>query len=213
MEGLRVRSFRVRRGSFLVEVDDLLVPPGAVGGLKGRSGSGKSTVLEALAGFLPSQGEVWVGGKRVDALKAEKRCIALVFQKPALFPHLNLEDNIAFGLRVKGVGKLERRKGAEKWLERVGLSGYSKRMPGEVSAGQAQRVALARALIVQFPVVLLDEPFSALDGEIKRSLYTLFLELVAETKVSALLVSHDPSELELLCSKVWLQENGRVSSL
>ncbi len=213
MEGLRIRGFRVRRGSFVVEVDDLFIPKGSVGGLKGRSGSGKSTVLEAVAGFLPSQGEVWVGETRVDNLRPEKRCIGLVFQKPSLFPHLNLEDNIAFGLRVKGVGKIERRKLAEKWLERTGLSGLSKRMPREISEGQAQRVALARALIVQFPVVLLDEPFSALDEETKSSLYSLFLELVAETKVSALLVSHDPSELEFLCSKVWFQENGRVTSL
>ncbi len=211
MSGLQVRGLEVVRGSFKVTLDDLHVRPGTVTGLVGRSGSGKSTLLDALSGFLPSVGKILVDGREVQDLPAEKRRIALLFQRPSLFTHLNLVQNVAFGLRVQGVEKKDHLERAAGWLSRVGLSGFETRFGHELSEGQAQRVAFARALIVGFPVILLDEPFSALDPQTRTETRKLLKELVEQTQVAALLVSHFPEDVEALATQVLLQENGKTT--
>jgi putative spermidine/putrescine transport system ATP-binding protein len=212
LEGLKIQGLRLQRGSFQVSAEALSVSPGEVVALCGKSGCGKSSLLQAIAGFLPCEGEVWVQGVRVDRLPAEKRRIALVFQRPSLFPHLNVHENIAFGLRVQGVARNERERRVAQWLERIELSGLGKRFSNELSEGQAQRVALARAWAVGFPVVLMDEPFSALDEATKRPLGELVRSLAEETSAAVLLVSHDSREVERLAHRIVAQDQGVLAS-
>ncbi len=141
------------------------VSPGSLVALLGPSGCGKTTTLRAVAGLIdPSAGDVLFDGRSVLALPPERRPVAMVFQAPLLFPHMSVGENVAFGPRMRRVGRSRRRRLAEQALDRVQLGGYADRRPGELSGGQEQRVALARALVVQPSVLLLDEPFSALDA-------------------------------------------------
>jgi len=211
MNGALLKNLRLQRGGFEVRVDSLTLAPGTITGVLGASGSGKSSLLEALAGFVPLQaGEIWVQGQRIDGLVPERRRVALMFQRGSLFPHLNLEQNVAFGLAIGGMPVGERMALARGWLEKVGLGGMGARRASEVSEGQAQRVALARALAVQFPVLLLDEPFSALDENTKQALRPLVRELVSQENVSAILVSHDPQDIAAMASQVLVQSEGQV---
>lgn len=208
---LNLENLQVQRGSFSLTVPSLTVAPGETVAVYGQSGSGKSSLLEAVAGFLPVRaGEIRVGDKSLLGLAPEKRRVGLVFQRAGLFSWMNLEDNVAFGLRVQGVQVDERRQRAREWLARVGLEGFGARYDSQISEGQAQRVALARALIVGFPVLLLDEPFSALDAQTKSHLRALISKLVKESSVAALLVSHDPDDVRALASKVLVLSEGRV---
>lgn len=212
MKGLVVDNLVVRRGDFVVQTGRLEVPSGTILGVLGRSGSGKSTLLEALAGFLPLQtGRVEVDGAAVENLPPEKRRVALVFQRSALLPHWTLEENLGLGLRVQGVERVRRLQTAREWLARVGLAGFGSRMPHQISEGQAQRVALARALVVGFPVLLLDEPFSALDPQTRSDLRPLVAQLVQETGVAAVFVSHHREDLDALSSKVVAQIEGKIT--
>jgi ABC-type Fe3+/spermidine/putrescine transport system ATPase subunit len=209
--GLLVDKLFVRRGDFVVDSGRLEVPAGGILGVVGRSGSGKSTLLEAIAGFVPAQsGTVLVNGVSVERLPPEKRRVALVFQRAALLPHWSLEENLGLGLRVQGVQRASRLRIAREWLARVGLADLGARLPGQISEGQAQRVALARALVVGFPVLLLDEPFSALDPQTRAELRPLVSRLVKETGVAAVFVSHHLDDLQALSDQVVEQVDGRI---
>ena len=150
-------------GEFEASLDHLEIAPGTIACLMGRSGSGKSTLLNAIAGFIPAGGEIFLRQRPLHLLPPEKRCMALVFQRSALFPHLNVSGNVEFGLKLQGVPSEERARRSMAWLDRLGMSELGSRRVSEISEGQAQRIALARALAPGFPVLLLDEPFSALD--------------------------------------------------
>lgn len=213
MSGLEVKDLVVRRGEFTAQWDALEVPPGSIAALSGPSGSGKTTILEAIAGFIPATGSIRVQGREVSGLSAEKRQMGVVFQRSSLFPHWNVEDNVAFGLRIQGVTKIDRRRTAGEWLARVGLAGFGNRRISQLSEGQAQRVALARVLATGFPVLLLDEPFSALDAATRAELRDLVKTLVRETQLAALLVSHHPEDVAALADRAYQQENGRCFSV
>ncbi len=209
MNGLEIRGLVVARGAFRMRWDVLEVPKGTIATLSGPSGSGKTTILEAIAGFLPLiQGSICVEGRDVSALPAEARRIGMVFQRSSLFPHLTVEDNVAFGLRIQGAAKVDRRRAAAEWLERVGLKDFGSRNASQLSEGQAQRVALARVLAVGFPVLLLDEPFSALDSGTRVELRLLLRKLVRESDLAALLVSHHAEDVAELSDRAYRQENG-----
>ncbi len=211
MKGLSVENLVVRRGSFVVTVDRLEVPSGQVVALVGKSGSGKSTVLECLGGFLPMErGSIIVDGRTLESQPPEKRRIALVFQRNALFPHLSVGGNVEFGLRVQGMEKKARQTLAREWLGKVGLQGMEDRPISAISEGQAQRVALARALAVGFPLLLLDEPFSALDADSRKSAGELLRNLVDETKVAALFVSHHREDVLQVADRVVMQDSGKL---
>lgn len=183
---LLVQNLHARVGEFEAFLDHLEITPGTIACLMGRSGSGKSTLLNAIAGFIPSEGEIFLGQVPLHTLP-EKRRMALVFQRSALFPHLTVLGNIEFGLRLQGVAAEERTRSAIAWLARLGLPEIAARRISAISEGQAQRVALARALAPGFPVLLLDEPFSALDVQTRNELRPLLKKLVQEQGVSALL--------------------------
>jgi len=179
--------------------------------LLGPSGCGKTTTLRAVAGLIdPSAGDVLFDGRSVLALPPERRPVAMVFQAPLLFPHMSVGENVAFGPRMRRVGRSRRRRLAEQALDRVQLGGYADRRPGELSGGQEQRVALARALVVQPSVLLLDEPFSALDALLRAEMRELVLDLHRDLGVTTLFVTHDQEEAVVLADRIALVLDGRL---
>lgn len=189
----------------------LTIPAGTITALLGASGSGKSTLLALVAGLIaPDQGRVYLGSRDVTGIPPERRGVGLVPQQRLLFPHLSVGDNIAFGLKMRGVPQAERESLVTKMLEQVQLSGFAHRDPRSLSGGQAQRVALARALVVNPTVVLLDEPLSALDAHLRQDMQTLIQDLHQKTGTTMLLVTHDQQEASLLASCIAVIDQGHL---
>lgn len=192
----------------------LSVAAGETVALLGASGSGKSTLLKIVAGLdAPEAGSVWFDGVDITALPPEQRGFALMFQDFALFPHLNLQDNVAFGLVEQGVRRSEARNQARIMLARFGLAGQALRKVWTLSGGEQQRVALARALITQPRALLLDEPFSALDATLREQLRTEFRERITEAGMTAILVTHDEQEARAMAQHAWGLQGGKLVSL
>ena len=214
MTGTRVQLRQLVKsydGTPVVDRVDLDVEPGTLTALLGPSGCGKTTTLKVVAGLLDADsGDVLFDGRSVVGLPAEKRPVAMVFQKPLLFPHLSIGDNVGFGLRMRKVAKAERRDRVARALELVRLEGLADRRVGEVSGGQEQRVALARALVTEPQVLLLDEPFSALDASLRVEVRDLVRGLQQELGVTTLFVTHDQEEAVSLADRVALVLDGRV---
>jgi ABC-type sulfate/molybdate transport systems ATPase subunit len=177
-------------------------PPG-ITVLFGPSGAGKSTCLSVIAGLLaPKRGRITLGSELLSALPAHRRRVALVFQSLALFPHMSALENVAYGARSE----------PERWLERMHVSHVSARRPAQLSGGEAQRVALARALASDPRVLLLDEPFSALDSALRAQLSGELKAVVAELQIPTLLVTHDRADAAALGERTVTLEHGRVVS-
>ncbi len=198
-------------GTQVVADLDLVVRPGSLTALLGPSGCGKTTTLKVVAGLLDADaGDVLFDGRSVLSLRAEQRPVAMVFQKPLLFPHLSLGDNVGFGLRMRKVPKKERVERVERALELVRLQDLASRRVGEVSGGQEQRVALARALVTEPSVLLLDEPFSALDASLRGEVRDLVRGLQQELGVTTLFVTHDQEEAVAMSDDIALLLEGKV---
>ncbi len=194
----------------------LSVPAGEVLALVGPSGSGKSTVLRLLLGFeLPRRGSVHVNGVLVSTpdrlvVPPEERSLAVVFQDLALWPHLSVHGNLAFGPASQGIGREERERRIAAALTRVGLADKARRHPAELSGGERQRVAIARALVLEPRAVLLDEPLANLDACLKRELLTSFRRLFEDQRVAALYVTHDLREAAVLADRIVVLEDGKL---
>jgi molybdate transport system ATP-binding protein len=206
----------VQRGALTVDVA-LDVAEGEVLAVLGPNGAGKSTLLRVLAGLLPPDGgRVAVGGAVWDDVAAgvhvpaHRRALGMVFQDHLLFPHLSVLDNVAFGLRTRGVRTAAAREVAAEWLTRVGLDGLGGRRPGQLSGGQAQRAALARALVWDPALLLLDEPLSALDARTRLAVRAELRRHLAEFRGGTVLVTHDPVDAMALADRVVVVEEGRV---
>ena len=179
--------------------------------LLGPSGCGKSTLMKTVAGILPVRnGRIWLDGVEITNLPVHKRGTVVVFQDMRLFPHKSVAENVAFPLKMQGVAKQERLKTAEKLLEKVQMSGYGNRRPGELSGGQQQRIALARALAAQPKLLLLDEPFSALDENLREDMRHLVLQLQKEFRMTVILVTHDREEALSMSHRVALLFDGKL---
>jgi putative spermidine/putrescine transport system ATP-binding protein len=179
--------------------------------LLGPSGSGKTTFLMILAGFLaPSQGRLFSDGVDITDRPAEQRSAGMVFQGYALFPHMTVESNIAFPLRVRKVSGPDIKRRVAEMIERVGLNGHESKLPGQLSGGQQQRVALARALVFEPGVLLLDEPFSALDKGLRGQMQAEMKRLHQETGTTFVFVTHDQSEALALSSRVAIFDHGEL---
>ena len=199
----------------VLEGVDLQLRPGEMVGLLGRSGSGKSTLLRIIAGLLaPTEGEVIWRGKRLDGPAPG---VAMVFQSFALFPWLTVQENVELGLEAQGVSRQEREQRAESAIDLIGLGGYESAYPKELSGGMRQRVGLARALVVHPDLLLMDEPFSALDVLTAETLRTDLIDLWSEGKLpfkSVLMVTHNIEEAVLMCDRilVFSSNPGRVAN-
>jgi ABC-type Fe3+/spermidine/putrescine transport system ATPase subunit len=182
--------------------------------LLGASGCGKTTLLRLVAGFLrPDAGSIRFGEREVTALPAEHRGIGMVFQQYALWPHLSVGENVAFGLDLRAVPAPERRKKVEDMLALVELPGFAARRIAELSGGQQQRVALARALVVSPPVLLLDEPLSNLDARLRVGMRATIRRLCKAAGVTALYVTHDQGEALSTADRIALLHRGRVAQV
>ncbi|MFD7655186.1 ABC transporter ATP-binding protein [Actinosynnema sp. NPDC059797] len=209
---LRVEGLSVRYGAVTaVSGVDLAVADGEVVALLGPSGCGKSTLLRAVAGLEPpSAGRVAWDGADLAGTPVHRRGFGLVFQDGQLFPHRDVAGNVAFGLRMGGVGRAERDGRVDGLLELVGLAGYGSRRVTELSGGEQQRVALARALAPRPKLLLLDEPLSALDRALREQLAVDLARLLRETGATALVVTHDHDEAFTLADRVAVMRAGRV---
>ncbi len=177
----------------------------------GPSGCGKSTVLNLLAGLLPpTSGEIWLDEARIDHLPPERRGFGMVFQNYALFPHLTVFENVAFGLRLRGRPRAEIAERAGRMLDLVQLPGFEARYPSQLSGGQQQRVAIARALVIEPRVVLLDEPLSNLDAKLRLEMRAEIKRLHADLGLTSIYVTHDQAEALSLSDRVLVMREGRV---
>ncbi|OWV87131.1 polyamine ABC transporter ATP-binding protein [Rhizobium sp. N122] len=190
---------------------DLEIAPGEFFAMLGPSGSGKTTCLRLIAGFeQPSAGHIQIFGETADGIPPYRRNVNTVFQDYALFPHLNILDNVAYGLMVKGVGKAERMKAAGEALDLVKLPGYGARRPGQLSGGQRQRVALARALVNKPKVLLLDEPLGALDLKLREQMQEELKSLQRALGITFVFVTHDQGEALSMADRVAVFNNGNI---
>ena len=182
--------------------------------LLGPSGCGKTTILRMIAGFeTPTSGSISVDGQDITHLRPNQRQLGMVFQAYALFPNLNVGDNIAFGLKVAGMGRDERRARVEEMLKLIGLPGYEKRFPYEMSGGQQQRVALARAIAPKPRLLLLDEPLSALDAKIRVSLRQEIRAIQRELGITTVFVTHDQEEALSISDRVVVMNAGNIEQM
>ncbi|MFH1137095.1 MAG: ABC transporter ATP-binding protein [Pseudomonadota bacterium] len=179
--------------------------------LLGPSGCGKTTLLRILAGFAtPTQGEVRVGGKLLNPIPPNKRNVGMVFQHYCLFPHLTVYDNVTFGLKMRGVDRAAMNKRAMEYLDLVHLADQKNRYPGQLSGGMKQRVALARVLAFQPNVLLLDEPFAALDRNLKDEMQFEVRKLQQLLKITTLFVTHDQKEAMTISDRIAVMNYGRI---
>ncbi|MFD8821600.1 ABC transporter ATP-binding protein [Streptomyces sp. NPDC059605] len=199
-------------GNTVLDRLDLTVEPGEVMALLGPSGSGKTTALRAVAGFVrPASGRVYLGDRDVTGLPPHKRGIGMVVQQYALFPHMRVRDNVAFGLKSHKVAKTEIPARVAEALELVGMAAYAERYPRELSGGQQQRVAIARALAIRPGVLLLDEPLSALDAQLRSGMLAELARLHRELPdVSILYVTHDQVEALTLADRIAVMDKARL---
>jgi iron(III) transport system ATP-binding protein len=191
---------------------DLVVAAGSLVTLLGPSGCGKTTVLRMIAGLeRVSEGRIFIGGEDVTELSAGERNVSMVFQSYALFPHMSVRDNVAFGLVSGGMGRKEAHARAEETLLTVGLKGFGDRLPSEMSGGQQQRVAVARALVLQPDVLLFDEPLSNLDARLRRSMREEIRALQQSLGVTVVYVTHDQSEALAVSDQIVVMKAAEIA--
>ncbi len=193
---------------------NLDINSGELVALLGPSGCGKTTTLRLIAGLeRPDSGQVWFAQQDVTGLPIERRDVGMVFQNYALFPNLNVAENVVYGLKVRGVAATERKRRCAELLELVGLETYGQRSIHELSGGQRQRVALARALAPRPRVLLLDEPLAALDAQLRERLRSELDQLLRSLGITSVFVTHDQGEAMALGDRILVMEHGRVAQL
>lgn len=193
-------DFEIRKGEFLA--------------IMGSSGCGKTTTLRMLAGLeAPTEGVIRLSGKPINDLPTWSRDTPMVWQSLALFPFLNVRENVEFALKMRGVGKAERRRRAEHWLDRMQIGEFAERNISQLSGGQRQRVALARSLVVEPEILLLDEPLSALDAALKVRMQSVLKTLQRETGITFVYVTHSQSEAFSMADRVVIMSRGQIEQI
>jgi spermidine/putrescine ABC transporter ATP-binding subunit len=212
---ISIRNVTKRFGDF-VALDDVSIDirPGEIFALLGPSGCGKSTLLRIIAGFeMPTEGDILIDGQDVTDVPPNKRPVNMVFQSYAVFPHMSVEQNVAYGLKMDRMPASEIRPKVAEALEQVHLSQFAKRMPDQLSGGQRQRVALARALVKRPRVLLLDEPLSALDAKLRDAMRLELVKLQETVGVSFIMVTHDQSEALAMADRIAVLNQGKLRQL
>src|SRR5690242_6895400 len=193
---------------------DLVVNPGEVFALLGPSGCGKTTTLRMVAGFeTPDAGRILVGGEDITDTPVHRRDMGMIFQSYALFPHRTVAENVAFGLRMRGLAKDQIAQRVAGALRQVALEGYEERRPAQLSGGQQQRVALARAIVIRPRVLLCDEPLAALDRKLRQSMQVELKALQRELGVTLIFVTHDQEEAMTIADRVAVMNAGRIEQI
>ncbi|HYB41642.1 MAG TPA: ABC transporter ATP-binding protein [Candidatus Methylomirabilis sp.] len=220
MPGVSLRALTKRYGDVgAVDALSLEIAPQELVALLGPSGCGKTTTLRLVAGFLaPEAGEIWIGAQclssPVRVVPPERRRMAMIFQSYALWPHMSVARNVAYGLRFRrDLSRAERERRVREMLRVVQLAGYEGRYPGELSGGQQQRVAVARALVVEPEILLLDEPLSNLDANLREEMRFEIRRLHERFAITTLYVTHDQSEAMVISDRIAVLESGRVAQV
>ena len=202
------------KGQPIIKELSLAVKEGEMVALLGPSGEGKTTILKTIAGLLPPlEGYIHINGLVVNTIAAEKRDVVLVFQKPLLFPFLNVRDNIGFGLRMQGIRGKQAAMQIAEMVELTGLKGLERRKVHQLSGGQQQRVALARGLVLRPSILLLDEPLSNLDADLRHQMRELIQHIRQQTGITTVFVTHDQGEALMLSDRIALILQGRLRQL
>jgi ABC-type Fe3+/spermidine/putrescine transport system ATPase subunit len=215
MSTLKIKNL-TKRFDDVVAVDDLSleVPEGEFLTLLGPSGCGKTTTLRAIAGFHhPDAGEIWFGDRLMNNVPPNKRNTAMCFQSYALFPHMNVWDNISFGLKMRKMPAEQQKTRIHEALGMVGLEGLERRKPGQLSGGQQQRVALARAIVTQPDVLLFDEPLSNLDAKLRVQVRVEIREMQKRLGITSIYVTHDQDEALAISDRIVIMNRGRIEQL
>jgi sulfate transport system ATP-binding protein len=213
--GIAVENVTKKYGSFYaVDNVSLEVKTGSLVALLGPSGSGKSTLLRIIAGLeAPDKGQIWLNGENATYKSVQERNIGFVFQNYALFKHLTVRENVAFGLDIRKISKNKINQRIEELLQLVRLEGLGDRYPSQLSGGQRQRVALARALAVKPQILLLDEPFGALDAKVRKELRMWLRQLHEEVHVTTVFVTHDQEEAMEIADEIVVMNQGCVEQV
>jgi len=210
------RSFTNAEGQSIAALQglDLNIRRGEFIALLGPSGCGKSTALNCIAGLQPlSGGGIWLDDKRIDVLPPEKRGFGMVFQNYALFPHMSVLDNVGFGLKMRGVGKSDIMRRAREALQLVQLVGHERKLPGQLSGGQQQRVAIARAIVIEPPLILMDEPLSNLDTKLRIEMRAEIRRIHSQLERATLYVTHDQDEALSMADRIVVMREGVVQQV
>jgi len=212
MSFLQLKSLSKQFGTFTaVEDFNLDIAKGEFVSLLGPSGCGKTTTLQMIAGFLePTAGAITVEGEDLVAIPSAKRNIGIVFQSYALFPHMTVAQNIAFGLEMRGITAIERDRRIARTIDIVHLKGFEARFPKQLSGGQQQRVALARAIVIEPRILLLDEPMSNLDAKLREDMQLELRQIQQDLGITTLLVTHDQHEAMALSDRIAVMHGGRI---
>lgn len=212
---VELRHINKSYGNFKASDDvSFSIEKGKLVGLLGPSGSGKTTILRMIAGLeTPDSGDIIIDGKVVNDIPASERGIGFVFQNYALFQYMTVEENIGFGLSIQKVDKKIIRKRVDELLELVGLKGFNKRYPSQLSGGQRQRVAFARALAPNPHLLLLDEPFAAIDAKVRQELRTWLKEMIGKLGITSIFVTHDQDEAIEVADEIIITNHGRVEQV
>ena len=200
--------------SLILDHINLEIKTGSLIALLGPSGSGKSTLLKLIAGLeYPNSGCIWLTGKNTNSLSIQERQIGFVFQNYALFKHLTVFQNIAYGLEIQQANRFQIRNRVQELLKLIQLESFADRYPAQLSGGQKQRIALARALAIEPKVLLLDEPFGALDFQVRKDLRNWLKKLHEEVSMTTLFVTHDQQEAMELAHEIIILRNGRIEQV
>jgi spermidine/putrescine ABC transporter ATP-binding subunit len=213
--GVRIESVTKRFGSVTaVDSVSVEVKPGTFMLLLGPSGCGKTTTLRLIAGFVrPNSGNIYIGDARVNDVPPYRRNLGMVFQNYALFPHMNVFENIAFGLRIRRMPQPAIQQKVQQALQLIRMEGYEHRFPGEMSGGQQQRVSLGRALAIDPQVLLLDEPFGAIDRKLRKEMQVELRDIQKELEFTAIFVTHDQEEALTLADQIAVMDAGKIVQL
>ena len=211
---IEVRDLRVSRGEFTLTVDELAIKPGEVFAILGSTGSGKTVLMEAIAGaFCVDEGVILLDGKNVDALPIQQRHLGILYQDYALFPHMSVYDNVAYGLKRAKMPRAEIEERVTAMLDLFGIRHIADRYPGVISGGESQRTAMARALVLDPEILILDEPFSALDPTTKQQMYSMLRDVHARFDCTIVFVTHDFNEAQTLADRVGIILDGRLRTV
>ena len=203
-----------RRGGFSLRVDDLHIEPHEIFAIVGETGAGKTVLLEAIAGAFPLEsGSILLDGKDIRCLPVQQRRLGIVYQDHALFPHMTVAENIGYGLRMARVPKAEAARRVEEMLDLFSIRHIADRYPGIISGGEGQRAALARALVMQPEILLLDEPFSALDPTTKKRMYETLRDVHGRFRCTVVFVTHDFNEARSLGHRAGIILGGALQAV